>query len=143
MRIFIPILVLGTFVAAQMGSSTPSKAFDLDGAWTAQADVCKKIFVKTGNKISFAKDAELHGYGFIVDGNAIQAHTAKCSVKARKEDGAVTHLIATCATGIMVDQTQLSFKVVDDNKITRLFPGMEIFQTSYVRCPFTGDPKSK
>lgn len=136
MQIFTPILAVSAFVVVA-GFSLPSRAFELDGAWTSQeAHTCNKIFAKAGNTTSFAPDAESHGSGFIVENNSIRGLGSKCTIKARKEAGGVTQLIAVCSTGIMIDQTQLSFKVVDDNKIVRLFPGMDGFETQYVRCSF-------
>ena len=134
MKISTLILVLSVPVVTQFGFQLPAKAFDLDGAWTTQADVCKKIFAKKGNTTSFRPDAESYGSGFIIEGNSIRGQAAKCTIKARKEAGGLRHLMAICSTQIMIDQMQLSYKVDDDNKITRVFPGMEGFETSYVRC---------
>ena len=143
MKISTLILALSMLVVAQLGFNLPAKAFDLDGAWATQADVCKKIFAKSGNTTSFTSDAESYGSGFIIEGNSIRGQAAKCTIKTRKEAGGLRHLIAICSTQIMIDQMQLSFKVDDDNKITRVFPGMEGFETSYVRCSFGEDLKSK
>ena len=143
MKISTLILALSMLVVAQLGFNLPAKAFDLDGAWATQADVCKKIFAKSGNTTSFTSDAESYGSGFIIEGNSIRGQQAKCTIKTRKEAGGLRHLIAICSTQIMIDQMQLSFKVDDDNKITRVFPGMEGFETSYVRCSFGEDLKSK
>lgn len=120
--------------SALFGAGVSAHAFELNGAWTGQAEACKRVFAKEGNTISFAKDSELYGAGFIVDGNMLTSSGGKCSIKARREDGDVRHLIAVCTTGIMVDQMQLSYRVVDDNQIIRLFPGMEGFETAYARC---------
>ena len=134
MKFFTPFFAVSV-AAIQFGFAVPAMAFDLDGAWTTETDMCSKVFSRAGNVTSFAPDADEYVNGFIVEGNSIRGKTAKCTVKARKEAGAVTHLIAVCSSAIMIDQTQLSFKVVDDNKIVRLFPGMETFETTYVRCP--------
>src|SRR4051812_41213338 len=121
---------------AQAGSIRSSHAFDLVGAWTADTSVCPKLFTKTGKAIFFKRDSADYGTGFIVAGNVIRGPRTKCTIKSKKESGLETTLIASCASDIMIDQIQLSFKVVDDNKIVRRFPGMEIFETSYARCPF-------
>ena len=120
--------------SALFGTGVSAHAFELNGAWTGRAEDCKRVFTKEGNTISFGKDSELYGTGFIVEGNTLTASGGKCSIKARKEDGSVRHLIAVCTTGIMVDQMQLTYRVVDDNKIIRLFPGMEGFETEFSRC---------
>jgi len=74
------------------------------------------------------------------DAMTVQGERHERTIRARKEAGAMTHLIAICSTGIMIDQMQLTFKVDDDNRIARFFPGMEGFETSYVRC-FFGEGK--
>ena len=43
-------------------SFTPcARAADLNGAWSEDHTVCSKVFVKGGNKILFAPNAELYG----------------------------------------------------------------------------------
>jgi len=130
-------LVLGMCLQTiiQAGLSLPSHAFDLAGAWTTDTSVCPKLFAKTAKAISFKRDSEEHGRGFIVDGNVIRGPRTKCAIKSKKESGSETTLIASCATDIMIDQVQINFKVIDDNQIVRLFPKMETFETTYVRCP--------
>ena len=113
----------------------PSHAFDLVGAWSSDARICSKIFSRTANAISFRQDSDQYGKGFIVEGNVIRGPTAKCVIKSKKENGSETNLLASCASEIMVDQTQLIFRIVDDNTIVRKFPGMENLESSYVRCP--------
>ena len=117
------------------GAAIPSHAFELSGAWTTDSGVCPKLFAKTAKAISFQRDSEEHGSGFIVDGNVIRGPRTKCTIKSKKENGPQTTLIAICATDIMIDEVQLNFKVLDDNKIVRLFPKMESFEMTYVRCP--------
>jgi hypothetical protein len=135
MKISTSILAVSALIVAQMGASVPADAFDLDGAWTNQsAEICKNIFTRTGKAVSFRPDAQDYGTGFIIEGNSIRGQTDNCTIKARKEAGAMLHLIAVCATGIMTDQMQFSFKVSDDNKVTRVFPGMDGYDIPYVRC---------
>jgi hypothetical protein len=128
-------LLLAGLVASS-AFSVPSHAFELAGAWTTDSSICPKLFSKTAKAISFKRDSEDHGKGFIVAGNVIRGPRTKCVIKARTENGSETRLLASCASEIMVDQVQVNFKVVDDNKIVRLFPGMETFETAYVRCAF-------
>jgi hypothetical protein len=135
MKISPSILAGSVLVFAQIGVT--AKGFDLDGAWTSQADICKNIFMRTGKATSFRPDAETYGGGFIIEGNSIRGQAAQCIIKARKEIGDVMHLVAVCSTGIMIDQMQMSFKVHDQNKLARIFPGMEDLETLYVRCPLT------
>jgi hypothetical protein len=35
----------------------------------------------------------------------------------------------------MLQNVQFSVKVVDDNRITRIFPGIDGMELGYVRCP--------
>ena len=121
MKISTSILAVSAFLVAQISASVSAKAFELDGAWTSQADVCKNIFTRTGKALSFKQDADIYGSSFIIEGNSIRAQAAKCTIKAKKEEGALVNLIAVCSSGIMTDQMQLSFKVIDDNRITRVF----------------------
>jgi hypothetical protein len=135
MKISTSILAASMLIVAQTGASTSANAFDLDGAWTNQSvEICKNIFTRTGKAVSFRPDAQDYGTGFIIEGNSIRGQTSKCSVKAKKEVGDMLHLIAVCSMGIMTDQVQLSFKVSDDNKVTRVFPGMDGYDIPYVRC---------
>ena len=129
----VNFLLAGCLVASSV-FSVPSHAFDLAGAWTTDSSICPKLFTKTAKAISFKRDSEDHGKGFIVAGNVIRGPRTKCVIKARTENGPETRLLASCASEIMIDQVQVSFKIVNDNSIVRLFPGMETFETSYVRC---------
>jgi hypothetical protein len=52
----------------------------------------------------------------------------------RKEDGQGLNLIAGCATDIMLSNVQFVLKVVDDDNITRVFPGIEGMEVKYQRC---------
>jgi hypothetical protein len=44
-------------------------------------------------------------------------------------------MIDACATDIMTSNIQFSARVIDDNTIARIFPGMPEFSISYSRCP--------
>jgi hypothetical protein len=107
---------------------------DIDGAWTSNSAYCGKIFSKRRNGIAFSKVADLYGGGFIVDGSRIRGRLSRCQVKQRKQDGATIHLVASCAYDIMLSDVQLSLRVVDRNKVTRIFPGLSGMEASYERC---------
>ena len=109
-------------------------AADLTGVWATDAALCNKVFVKKGNRISLAKNSDVHGGGFIIEGKEIRGAMAKCRIKASKEDGATIHMIAACATDIMLSDVQLSVKVIDADSISRLFPGMQDMSATYHRC---------
>jgi hypothetical protein len=110
-------------------------AFDLTGAWASSADQCGKVFKKNGNTVAFVQDSDLYGSGFVADANQLRGRTAQCTIKSRKEVGDTVNLLAACATDIMLSSVQFSLKVLDDNKISRLFPGMEGMEITYYRCP--------
>jgi len=121
-----------------LGCASPdasAEAADLAGAWTTDASVCSKVFVKSGASVSFAKDAELSGSGFIIEGSQIRGPSATCRIKATKEDGDSTHMIAACATDIMLSDVQLSVRSIKANEILRMFPNMPGMEIPYYRCP--------
>jgi hypothetical protein len=124
------IILVGALLAlpAQAG------AFDLSGAWASGADQCGQIFRKNGSRVTFARDSEIHGAGFIADGKQLRGRAARCTVKSKNEVSGTVNLLAACATDIMLGSVQFSLKVVDDNKITRFFPGMEGMEVNYYRC---------
>jgi hypothetical protein len=84
--------------------------------------------------ISFRPESEVHGGGFIIEGNSIRGRTAKCSIKTRRENGEIIHLVAACATDIMLSDVQFSLRVINDDKVSRIFPGMEGIELSFDRC---------
>jgi hypothetical protein len=114
---------------------TYAHAFDLTGQWATDADACGKIFTKKGGKSSFQKDSDLFGGGFIVEGSRIRGRMATCNIKSSKQNADTIHLMTGCATDIMLQNVQFSVKVIDDNRITRIFPGIEGMELDYVRCP--------
>jgi hypothetical protein len=130
------ISAFGLALAALAAFTIPAHALDLSGAWASDAGACEKLFTKNGTSIAFAPNSELWGSGFIVDGNSIRGQITKCVIKSRKESGSDYHLVASCASDIMVDQVQLSFKVNSNNSITRFFPGIEGMERTLVRCAF-------
>ena len=123
------------FSLCYVSLGAPAEAVDFTGAWTTDASVCNKVFVKSGARISFTKDSELSGGGFIIEGREIRGPTATCRIKATKDDGAVTHMIAACATDIMLSDVQFSVRSVNADEIFRMFPNMPGMETKYYRCP--------
>ena len=109
-------------------------AADIEGVWASDARLCDKIFVKRGNGIVLAKNADQYGSGFVIDGRKIRGKLASCNIKTTKEDGALVHLIAACATDVMLSNVQLSLRVVDRNKLVRIFPGVSDMEMGYERC---------
>jgi hypothetical protein len=111
-------------------------AVDLNGSWATDASVCNKVFVKKGDTVAFAQDSDQFGGGFILEGNKVRGQMQSCAIKARKEDGNMVHFLAACASDIMASNVQFSARVIDDNTIARIFPGMpDELSIKYSRCP--------
>jgi hypothetical protein len=125
----IAVLITVSFV------SPAAHAVDLNGAWANDVAACDKIFEKKNNTVSMTRDSDMHGSGFIIDGNQIRGKVATCTVKSRKEDGAMLHLIASCSTDVALSTVEMSLKIDSENQITRVFPGIPEMQMPYVRCP--------
>ena len=125
-----------TVLAAISGLSFngAARAEGLTGLWATDARNCDKIFSKAGQGFSFAKDADLYGSGFIIDGRRIVTQLARCDIKTSRQDGTTTHLIAACATDVMLSNVQTSFKTVDKDRILRIFPGVSDMEIPYERC---------
>ena len=130
-------LVLPTLCAAGwIAFAAPVLAIDLNGPWATDTSVCNRVFVKKGSTISFAQDSDQFGGGFIVEGNKIRGQLQTCTIKARKEDGKLIHFIAACADDIMASSVQFSARIIDDNTLARIFPGMgDDLDIKYSRCP--------
>ena len=106
----------------------------ISGLWATDARNCDKIFSKTAHGFSFAKDSDLYGSGFIVEGRRVVTPAARCEIKTSKRDGATTHLIAACATDVMLSNMQASFKTVSKDKILRIFPQVSEMEIPFERC---------
>ena len=121
--------------ALMLSYGTVVHAADINGVWASDVAVCNKVFTKKAGRVSFAKDADIHGSGFILDGSSVRGKLANCKIKTRKQDGDLVHLVATCATDVMLDNMELTLKVIDDNKVARVFAGLPELETLYYRCP--------
>jgi hypothetical protein len=128
-RFIIPIC------SAPVLFGTSVHAFDLTGVWASNASECSNVFVKRGKTVSFIKESDLHASGFIVQNGRIRGKLASCRIKATREDGEMIYMVAACATDIMLSDVEFAVRVVDDNKIVRLFPGLPEMEYSYERCP--------
>ena len=115
--------------------SFSANAFDLTGAWTAELANCNKVFAKKNNKISMTRNSDVFGGGFIVEGNQIRGQAKTCKIASQKEEGGILHLIASCSTEIAVLGTQeVSAKIDNDNRITRIYPSFPEMGISFYRC---------
>jgi hypothetical protein len=117
--------------------SGPVHAADLTGAWATNVDECGRVFVKKGAAMEFAQDSDQYASGFIVEADRLRGKTASCKIKARKEDGDVINIVAACATDIMLSNVQFTLKVIEPNRISRMFPGIMDMEISYYRCPMS------
>jgi hypothetical protein len=131
-------LVLATVIAAGSLPLSPRgvSAFELTGAWATSAEQCSKVFVRKGraNEVDFTNFSGVYGGGFIAEANRLRGKFEKCSVKSRKESGQTVNLVVACASGIMLSNVQFFLKVIDDDTISREFPGMEGMEVKYHRC---------
>src|SRR5258707_11218903 len=129
-------LVLAIAIAAGPGLLSPLNAFELTGAWATTAEQCSKVFARKGraNQVNFTNFSGVYGGGFIAEANRLRGKFENCSIKSRKENGQTINLVVACASGIMLSNVQFFLKVLDDNTISREFPGMEGMEATYHRC---------
>ena len=131
-------LVLAATVAAGSALLSPqdAKAFELTGAWATSADQCVKVFVHKGRakQIGFTNFSGVYGGGFIAEPDRLRGKFENCKIKSRKESGQTINLVAACANTIMLSNVQFFLEVIDDNTISREFPGMEGMEVKYHRC---------
>jgi hypothetical protein len=131
-------LVLVTAIAAGSGllSSREVIAFELTGAWATSVNQCSKVFVRKGraNQVSFANFSGVYGGGFIAEPNRLRGKFENCSIKSRKDDGQDINIVVSCASGIMLSNVQFFLKAIDDDSVTRMFPGIEGMEVTYHRC---------
>ena len=132
-------LVLATAIAAGSVPLPPQEvnAFELTGAWATSADQCGKVFARKGraNQVNFTNFSGVYGGGFIAEANRLRGKFENCLIKSRKESDQTINLVVACASGIMLSNVQFFLKVLDDNTISREFPGMEGMEVKYHRCP--------
>jgi len=131
-------LVLATVIAAGSLPLSPQgvNAFELTGAWATSAEQCSKVFARKGRakQISFTNFSGVYDGGFIAETNRLRGKFENCLVKSRKESGQTVNLVVACASGIMLSNVQFFLKVIDDDTISREFPGMEGMEVKYHRC---------
>ena len=131
-------LVLATAIMAGsvLLSLQELNAFELAGAWATSADRCGKIFARRGraNQVDFTNFSGVYGGGFIVEASRLRGKLENCLIKSRKESDQTINLVVACASGIMLSNVQFFLKVLDDNTISREFPGIEGMDVKYQRC---------
>jgi hypothetical protein len=130
-----PIQTALVCAATIMLLSGSVQATDLNGLWASDKGVCDKVFSIKGGKASFQRDADVHGSGLIFEGERVRSRTARCKILRTKTDEALVHMVLSCATDVMLSNVQLSVRVSEQDKIDRIFPGMEDMEMPYWRCP--------
>ena len=112
-------------------------AADLVGAWASNANECRRVFIRKGraDQIGFAAFSDQYGGGFIIEADRLRGKFSNCKIKSRKEEGPNVNIIAACATDIMLSDVQFSLKLLEPNKIARVFPGIMDMEIDYYRCP--------
>jgi hypothetical protein len=112
------------------------KAFDLTGVWATSTDQCRKVFARKGRakQVSFTNFSGAYGSGFIAEANRLRGKFESCLIKSKKESGQTVNLVVACASGVMLSSVQFFLKVIDDDTISREFPGMEGLDVKYHRC---------
>jgi len=129
----LPALMLGF---SCMFGIVPGHATDFTGVWASSSEACAKMFVRNGKNISFARNADMFGSGFIVEGNRIRGKMATCTITRRKEDGDMLHVLASCSSDIALQTMQITVKIDGPDRIIRQFAGMPEMQMHYSRCSF-------
>ena len=131
-----PILVAAILAGSALLSLQELNAFELTGAWATSADQCGKVFARKGraNQVNFTNFSGVYGGGFIAEANRLRGKFENCSIKSRKESGQTINLVVACASGIMLSNVQFFLNVIDDNTISREFPGMDGMDVKYHRC---------
>lgn len=135
----VPAAMLATILAIiPIGSvSLPSTAIaadDLTGVWATDGTACDKLFVRNAKGIAFRDKSEIHGGGFIIEGSRIRGKAVTCTIKSRRVDGEVVHMLASCASDIMLSSVQFSVRLPSPDTLVRVFPGMSGMEMSYHRC---------
>ena len=125
---------LVTALSVLLGIGVAAEAKDLKGAWVSDSSTCKKVFTGEGIKLRIAKDADMHGSGFIYENNRLRGKNAICIIKSQKQEGDVLHLVTICTNDVTFGTVQFSLRIHDDNQITRFFPGVSELDVKYYRC---------
>ena len=129
------LVLVPALAAGWIALVSSAKAFEFNGSWATAPSACGQVFVKKDGAISFRQDSDQYGGGFILEGDRVRGQMQTCTINRRKVEDNVIHMVASCADDIMASNVQFSAKIIDDNTIARVFPGMPEFTLSYSRCP--------
>jgi hypothetical protein len=111
----------------------PTCAFELTGAWATDVSLCSKVFEKRANRVTLTTASDLYGGGFIIDGNRVRGKIVRCDIESKTEDGSTIHLNVACTTEIATEKIQFDLKIVNDNTVSKTFPGTSV-AIDYHRC---------
>jgi hypothetical protein len=130
------VLVAAILAGSALLLPYEANAFELSGAWAANADRCGKVFARRGraNQVDFTNASNAYGGGFIAEADRLRGKFENCLIKSRKDSAQTMNMVVACASGIMLSNVQFFLKILDDNTISREFPGMEGMDVTYHRC---------
>ena len=112
----------------------PAEAFDLDGSWAVDVSYCGKVFKKEGTRVTLTSLSDLYGGGFIIEGDSVRGKMVHCRIESKTQHGPTIHLGVECTTEIASEQIEFDLKVVNDNTVSKTFPGTSA-AIDYHRCP--------
>ncbi len=130
------VVVATALFSATLLSSPGAKAIELAGAWATSADQCNKVFTRKGRakQISFTNFSGVYGGGFIAEADRLRGKHENCKIRSKKESDKTINLVAACASSIMLSHVQFILNVIDENTLSREFPGMVDMKVEYHRC---------
>lgn len=130
------LLATAITVGAGLLSTLEVNAFELTGAWATSSEQCSKVFARKGRakQVTFTNFSGVYGGGFIVEANRLRGKFENCSIKSKKENGQNVNMVVACASGIMLSNVQFFLKILDDNTVSREFPGVDEMEVKYHRC---------
>ncbi|WP_398468261.1 hypothetical protein [Tardiphaga sp.] len=130
------MMVVAAVALLAVTLSSNAGAVELNGAWATSADQCSKVFNRRGRdkQIGFSNFSGVYGGGFIVEPSRLRGKHEICKITSKKESDRTINLVAACASSIMLSHVQFILNVIDDNTISREFPGMPEMKVEYYRC---------
>lgn len=125
----------GGVLSLAMCCGASANAAGVQGLWASEGSICDKIFERKGGSASFTKNSDSFGSGLIIEGDRLIGKMGRCVVRNTKREGNLYHLFAACSTDISQENLQVSLRLVNADKIVRVFPDIPEMETEYVRCP--------
>jgi hypothetical protein len=117
-------------------SHVSAEAANIEGAWVSKSAVCSNIFSKSKNgAILFKENSDAFGSGFIINNGSIRGKVLSCKIIRRNHEKDLIHLLASCSSDVMLDTIQFSLRMIGDDRLVRIFPGIPELEYTYERCP--------